>query len=177
MNKFLKYAAIGFGGFLLLATIGSSFESMSNGATKQATTPTPTIVANQEGKLSEDESLYSLRVAKIMEDVSEASSALSQIDPVRVFTSNDERIKAAAATVVIEQSHSQLAAITPPVRFQDAHTSLLEGSKYYEKAMINYREGVDRVDADLINQSEEEMKLGSAHIDDATKKVKAVLDN
>ncbi|MBE0430052.1 MAG: hypothetical protein IBX61_09325 [Thermoleophilia bacterium] len=163
-----------FGGIISALNSGSSPDSETPDK-KQTTTPYQQT--RTEPKVSSEEKAYRDGVMKISNDVSESLGELGGFvseNPLPFLWTDEEVIKLAMHTVIIEGGYDEAQKLNPPEKFKDVHASFIMALDKFAQSMRIFREGVDNLDVEKLEQATALMNEGSAYMNEATAKMAAV---
>lgn len=151
--------------FILISVVGG-------GGEKESTSPmTIREEGNQEAVSEEDMQIIEYLTTALghTANCSEAYRTISDLSSTWLYWTDEDVIKFAAATIVIENAYSSVNKLTPPSDLRGIHDKLLFGLKQGHDAMPILREGIDEMNADKISQASEVIASGTEPIAEATK--------
>ena len=132
------------------------------------------IVKALEDERREQESIenkYTNKVVRLSFDVSDSLSYISNLvsnKPLPNLWTNEEIIRLAAATVLIESSYTEAQELIVPERFQEMHKVFLSALEKFSTAMPLLRSGIDNMNAYKIEQATVYITEGSTLLQEAT---------
>lgn len=176
LKKLLKISLISFASFigiivLIVVIIGIVRPSTPSEPPTEpsAELPSPSLTPEQELELA-----YTQSVVKINGDVSEAMEyfgVLFQEKPSILLWTEQEIIKVAMYTVIIEESYKSAKELNPPEKYKSVQSLFLSGLSKYAEAMPILIYGIDHSDADKINQASELLLEGNVFINQTTEEM------
>lgn len=107
-------------------------------------------------------------------DISESMTyfeTLFQAKPSSLLWTEQEIIKVAIYTVIVEESYKSGKELVPPEKYKLVHSLFLSGLSKYAEAMPILRYGIDHFNADKINQSTNLLIEGTEFIKQTTEEL------
>ena len=84
------------------------------------------------------------------------------------------KLKTAIYLVSLKLQGQELRKLQPPARFAEVHALLLVAAGHFDRSAEFYADGVDQLSGDKLGQAVAEMRLGSAAVEAATGRLKAL---
>ena len=174
---------IGLGAFFVLMVIiitasgGENKEEKSQSSLQQTESQKTEAEIQAEAekeKIKKQETEYLEAAMKINKNVEDAIACISNLlkeKPLPILWTDEEIVKAAAHTVIIEQSYKDAKGLYAPPRFQKAHSLFLSSLEKYAQAMPLLRSGIDNLNAEEINQATALINEGADLTKQATKEL------
>jgi len=152
----------------------NNYVSQEQNNNNQKTAETETKKKNVENENTNKQKTEYLNESQaIMNDFTKSLDYLSQLlinKSLPIYWNETELTMAALSSVYIEQSYDKIIKLTPPKELVEMHNLLLSALKKYKQAMPLFRQGVDNLDAQKINQSTTLMIEGASLMEEATVK-------
>jgi len=123
-------------------------------------TPIPTLTASEQA--------YATTIAEDSSKVAKAMSELGSLMSNPQIGNDDWTLKVAAQLATIRVLYDEAMEIEPPSSMTDIHYKYVQAMKHYETATHLIAQGIDELDADLINQAVAELETGNQLINEAT---------
>jgi hypothetical protein len=115
------------------------------------------------------EQAYALAIADQSSTLSKALTELSDLSQNYQFGDDEWTTDVALQMVKIRTVHDEAMAMTPPSSMAEIHYKYTQGLKHYYTMTDLLAEGIDKLDAGLIEQATTEMNIGTGYIIEATK--------
>lgn len=167
--------------FIALVLTGCSKKSTVNNTALNTTprielSPTNNAVLNQVNNSSDSinqqkEKQYIDETKLIIKDFTDSLDSLAQLldeKPLYASWNKNEKVMGALSSVTIEQAYDRAVKLSPPDKFTESHNLLLQSLKKYKQAMPLFRQGMDELDKQKINQSTTLMTDGASLLRQAT---------
>lgn len=126
-------------------------------------TETPSFTASEQN--------YATTIADHSSQVSEAMNNLSYLMTNPQIGYDEWTIDVATEVTVIRLLYEEAQEIEPPSSMAHIHNNYMQAMWHYNRAMDFIVEGIDTLDADLINQATSELETGTEYIDEATEQI------
>jgi hypothetical protein len=123
-------------------------------------TETPSLTASEQN--------YATTIADHSSQVGEAMSNLSVLMTNPQIGYDEWTIDVAIEVTVIRLLYEEAQEIEPPSSMAHIHENYMQAMWHYNRAMDFLVEGIDTLDADLIDQATSELETGAEYIDEAT---------
>jgi hypothetical protein len=107
----------------------------------------------------------------IIKDFTDSLNYLAQLldeKPLYASWNENEKAVGALSSVTIEQSYDKAVKLSPPDKFIESHNLLLQSLKKYKQSMPLFRQGMDELNKQKINQSTTLMTDGASLLRQAT---------
>jgi hypothetical protein len=118
--------------------------------------------------LTASEQNYATTIADHSSQLGEAMSNLSVLMANPQIGYDEWTIDVAIEVTVIRLLYEEAQEIEPPSTMTHIHENYMQAMWHYNRAMDFLVEGIDTLDADLINQATSEIETGTEYIDEAT---------
>ena len=129
------------------------------GACSPTTTPTPLTSAEQA---------YATTMATNATLVGEAFTTLSSLMAYPQIGNETWTFQAAAQLVMIQLLYDEAMALNPPNSMANIHNKYIQAMSHYNSATTLIAQGIDFLNADLINQATTEITIGTQIMGEAT---------
>ena len=93
--------------------------------------------------------------------------SILKIKPLPSMMSKDEIIKLSVSSVIIENEHDAFIKNIPSEKFLTTHELYIEALRNYKLAMPVFRNGIDKSDSLLLQESNQYIKIGNEYIQKA----------
>ena len=150
----------------------SSWEAYyeETGQSPATTTPPETTESAppSEPAITPSEQAYTITIADHSSKASEALYELSALMSNPLIGDDEWTLNVAVQLVTIQALYDEAIEINPPSSMTNIHYKYVQAMKHFESATQLIAQGIDELDANLINQATAEMNLGGQLIDEAT---------
>lgn len=175
LQKTISFLIVAFA-VLLIAGCGNKTKIIdSNSNQKMDIDTTGENIINQANNNDtinqQKEQLYLDEAKKIIKDFSDSLNYFAKLldeKPLYSSWSENEKAIGALSSVTIEQAYDRAAKLSPPDKFVESHSILLQSLKKYKQAMPLFRQGMDESNKQKINQSTVLMTEGASLLRQAT---------
>lgn len=123
---------------------------------------------NETPSLTASEQNYAATMADHSESVGEAMSNLSVLMGNPQIGYDEWTIDVATEVTIIRLLYDEAQDIEPPNSMAHIHNNYMQAMWHYDRAMDFLVEGIDTLDADLIDQATSEIEMGTEYLDEAT---------
>jgi len=127
-----------------------------------------TCIPSETTPLTASEQNYATTIADHSSQVGEAMSNLSILLANPQIGYDEWTIDVAVEVTVIRLLYEEAQEIEPPSSMAHIHENYIQAMWHYNRAMDFLVEGIDTLDADLIDQATSELETGTEYIDEAT---------
>jgi len=124
---------------------------------------TPSFTASEQN--------YATTIADHISQVSEAMSNLSVLMLNPQIGYDEWTIDVATEVTVIRLLYEEAQEIAPPSSMAHIHNNYMQAMWHYNRSMDFIVEGIDTLNADLINQATSEIETGTEYIDEAAEQI------
>ena len=114
------------------------------------------------------EQAYAATIAEHASKVSTAMYELSSFMSDPQIGNDEWTLKVAVQLAAIRVLYDEAMEIEPPTSMTDIHYKYVQAMKHYETATHLLAEGIDKLDATLINQATAELETGTQLLNEAT---------
>ena len=123
---------------------------------------------NETPSLTASEQNYAATMAEHSSSVGEAMSNLGDLLMNPQIGYDEWTIAVGTEVAIVWLLYDEAQEIEPPNSMVDIHYSYMQAMWHYNEAMYLMVEGIDTLDADLLNQATLEIEMGTAYIYEAT---------
>jgi hypothetical protein len=129
---------------------------------------TPATLPTSSSTITAAERAYALAIVDQASILSKALTELGDLSKNYRFGDNEWTTNVATQLVKIRMVHDEAMAMTPPSSMTEIHYQYTQGLEHYYTMTDLLSQGIDELDASLINQAVTEMDIGNGYITEAT---------
>ena len=133
--------------------------------------PAQSTETEEPTPLTASEQTYAIAIGEHSGKVSTAFSELGALMSEPQIGNDEWTIDVAVQLVTIQTLYDEAMEMEPPSSMADIHYKYVQAMQHYDTAVDLVIEGIDALDADLINQATAEIETGNQFLNEATRLV------